>query len=544
MISRKIPIAPKNDNYARLARYIAAPEQDSEKLLMNWSAGCVEENYGEGIAEVMDTQGMNKRTAKCKTYHLIVSFRPEDEAKLTPEAFRQIEERFAWALGLSEHQRHCAVHKNTGNLHMHIAYNMIHPERLIMREPFGDYHKRDRVCRELEREYDLTVDRGREPEQERPALGGKAAQVEAHSGQESFESYAKRHTEKMLAAVSVAHDWQGFHESLARYGLEIKPRANGLVIKDRHGKHAVKASAVDRSLSIKKLEARFGAYSPPQGLDHIQELSRYQAVPLHRAPERGNLFAEYRQAIDKRKIQLEAVKEREDAALASIREKWADKRKEIEGMGIAKKNRRNLLALAHKHEAEAIAKARLEWTPERESVRRDIPFTGWNGFLQHKAEQGSEVALAVLRSRRESVAEEKEAAPTKDWSQHGREQFQRKAEYAGKERAALELDGVSGKAKKRLLAVLRMESLVSGKGLDGFQHKVDGKGAVVFTLPGGGKIRDTGGEVLFSPDSERIALLYAQKKWGRSLILAGNQITRAQKPEREPEKEQRRGMER
>ena len=120
MISRKIGITPKNDSYARLANYIAAAGQEGEKLLTSWCAGCEEEGYAEGIAEAVDTQDRNKRTAQCKTYHLIISFRPQDEAKLTPESFREIEERFAEVLQLSEHHRHCAVHKNTGNLHLHM----------------------------------------------------------------------------------------------------------------------------------------------------------------------------------------------------------------------------------------------------------------------------------------------------------------------------------------------------------------------------------------------------------------------------------------
>jgi len=521
MISRKIGIGPKNDNYARLAHYIAAAGQEGEKLLTSWCVGCAEEGYDEGIAEVADTQDLNTRAAHCKTYHLIVSFRPEDEAKLALEAFRDIEERFAEALGLAEHQRHCAVHKNTGNLHLHIAYNLIHPERLTMREPFRDFHKRDRLCRELEQEYGLVADRGREPGQE-PSLGDRAAQAEAHSGQESFESYAKRHTGEILAVVGAAQGWQEFHATLARVGLEIKPHGNGLVVKDRHGKHTVKASAVDRSLSLKKLEAHLGPYSPPQRQGEIQELSRYQAEPLHRSPERGALFAEYRNGIEERKARLQAVKDQEGVALVAIREKWAAKRKEIEEMGIAKKNRRSLLTLARKHETEAIAKARLDQAPEREAVRRDIPFTSWNGFLQHKADQGNETALAVLRSRRESVAEEKEAAPAKDWSQHGKAQFQDKsgirAEYAEKERALFEREGIAAKGKTRLLAVLRMERLAAEGAVAGFRHKVDHKGAVIFTLPDGGKIRDTGGEVLFSPNSERLARLYAQKKWGPHLL--------------------------
>jgi hypothetical protein len=76
--------------------------------------------------------------------------------------------------------------------------------------------------------------------------------------------------------MNAAQNWQAFHTALARYGLELKPHGNGLVIKGRHGKHAVKASAVDRSLSMKKLEARFGPYLPPQEMGIIQEQSRYQ----------------------------------------------------------------------------------------------------------------------------------------------------------------------------------------------------------------------------------------------------------------------------
>jgi hypothetical protein len=394
------------------------------------------------------------------------------------------------------------------------------------------------------------VDRGRESGPELPPLGGKAAQAEAHSGQESFESYAKRHTGEILAAMNAAQDWQAFHTALASYGLELKPHGNGLVVKDRHGKHAVKASAVDRSISLKKLEVRFGLYLPPQEMDTIQEQARYQAVPLHRAPERGNLFAEYRQSIEDRKARLLVVKEREDAALAAIREQWAAKRNEIERMGIAKKNRRNLLALARRHEAEVIAKARLAVQPEREAVRREVPFTDWNGFLRGKAEQGNETALAILRSRREGVAEEKEATPGKDWTQHGREQFSAvRADYAARERAALELENVSGKAKKRLLAVLRMERLATEESglFSGFQHTVDGKGAVIFTLPGGGVIRDQGKELFFSARDEaarHIALAYARKKWGKGICLEGNRLFREPERELEQEKEQRRGMER
>lgn len=126
MISKRIGIAPQNDNYARLATYIAAADNKEEKALMSWCAGCLGGNgYAEGIAEAAHVQGMNTRATGAKTYHLVVSFRPEDETRLTQEDFMAMEERFAAALGWSGHQRHCGVHKNTGNIHMHIAYNML-----------------------------------------------------------------------------------------------------------------------------------------------------------------------------------------------------------------------------------------------------------------------------------------------------------------------------------------------------------------------------------------------------------------------------------
>lgn len=567
MISKKVGISPKNDNYARLAAYIADAGHKGEKSLMHWCAGCLgDDDYQNGIGEAVDVQAMNTRSRQSKTYHLIISLRPEDEAKLTPEAFRVIEERFAAALGYTEHQRHCGVHKNTANLHMHVAYNMIHPEKHTHHKEFRDYWIRDKLCRELEREFGLALDNGRgQATPERPPLGEKAALIEAHTGQQSFEGYAKEQRAAILSALKSATSWQETYEALARHGLEIKPHGNGLAIKDRHGKQAMKASTLDRSLSLKKLEARFGAFSPPQEQGHVQEQSRYQAEALHRSPERGVLFAEYQRGIEERKTRLEQIKQLEDTALAAIRAEWAAKRREIERMNIDKRNRRRLTQVARKHEAEALATARHRFQEPREEVRRDIPFTSWNGFLRHKAELGNEVALAVLRSSKEA-AEVENAVPVqqnKDWSRHGRDQFfdrdAIKAVQAAQERAVLESDALSGKGKTRLLAVLRMEQLADEErrsekaskqgvpGISGFQHTVDRKGTVIFTLPGGGRIMDTGRELFFSsqdPTAQNAALAYARKKWGKAVCLEGNKICREQSRGIEPERtqEQNRGI--
>lgn len=408
---------------------------------------------------------------------------------------------------------------------------MIHPEKHTAHKEYRDFWIRNKLCRELEQEYGLVVDVGKNKDQQR-TLSDKATLIEAHTGQQSFESYAKGHRGEVLQVLETATSWQSFHENLALYGMEVTPHNNGLAFKDRHdkhGKHSLKVSAVDRSLSLKRLEALLGLYQPPQSLDHIQEQKRYSATPLHRSPERGQLFAEYKAAIDIRKTTLQSVKEQEDATLGTIRAEWAAKRRELEQKNIAKKNLRRLLQLARKHEVEALAKAKVSFQEPRNTVRQEIPFTSWNGFLQHKAEQGNEIALAVLRSREKAVFQEQANTSAKGWSQHGQQHLQTRAEYAAKERAILENSDISGKGKKRLHAVLRMEQVATD-----FQHHVDRKGTVVFTLQDGGKIRDSGTDILFSANSEtvkQIALHYAQKKWGKQIKLEGNMIARHEKLE-------------
>ena len=416
---------------------------------------------------------------------------------------------------------------------------MIHPEKHTWHKEFRDFRIRDALCRELEQEFGLAVDRGKQPEQKMrwESLSQTAAMLEAHTGQQSFESYAKAHQASILQTLESAKDWQALHEAFAGYGMALVPHGNGLAVKDAHSKAAMKASALDRSLSLKKLESRLGPFVRAQNVEAVQEHSRYRAEPLHRSPERGKLFAAYQKAIETRKEKLQAIKEQEVSTLAAIRLQWETKRQEIERMTIAKRNRRNLLALARKHEAEALAKARLAMQPERESVRQELPFSSWSGFLQYQAEQGNEIALAVLRSRQEETQPEQtisQSKPTKDWSQHGLEYASTKAHLASQQRAALENINLTTTGKKQLLAVLRMEEVTQSKRSltpQSYTWKVDNKGSVTFMLSSGGIVRDAGQKVLFSvgnAEAAEMAKLYGQAKWGKGIFQEGNVIIRAE----------------
>jgi hypothetical protein len=526
MISRRISRQAENDDYRRLARYIQAADHGDEKCLMSWCAGCwAGDDYDMAIREVADTQALNTRTTREKTYHLIVSFRPEDEAKLTPEILKEIEFQFAKALGFEGHQRHCGVHKNTNNLHMHVAYNMIHPEKLARHEPFRDYHTRDRVCRELERRFGLTIDNGHSVESAEPKLTPVAATVEAQTGQQSFDGYVKERRGPIVEALGQAAGWPQAHAAFARYGLEIRPHGNGLVIKDRNGKHAIKASSLDRSLSLGNLVRRFGAYVPPdQAKEHYPEDERYTAKPVHRDPNRGALYEEYQAGIVTRKAALEDIALRAQAEHEAVRIRWDKERQKI-SQEFFGRHRFELLKIARLHEAENRLQVRKRINAERESIRQVMPYATWSDFLRWKAVQGNEMALAILRSKNQLV--EPENAPPR------REQRAGIQEKWLKEQLDIATSAnVSSRARRGLLAVAKVGELdeieaSSQEGtrlFSGFKSSIDTKGTVFFRLANGGMIRDTGKEIIFSSDdvSREAALLYAKKKWGKDMKLKDN----------------------
>ena len=74
-----------------------------------------------------------------------------------------------------------------------------------------------------------------------------------------------------------------------------------------------------------------------------------------------------------------------------------------------------------------------------------------------------------------------------------------------------------------------MTEIFRASGVKGGKYRVDGKGTVIFTLPSGGSIRDTGKEVHFSSQDDQaksIAEKLAQAKWGNDIHLDGGVLKR------------------
>lgn len=535
MIPRRIDREDGGDNYRALALYIADAtigDIQGEKTLHSWYLGGQTEDYLEGMIEVEATQALNFKSDGPKTYHLMVSFRPEDEALLSPQVLEEIELILAQALGFDEHQRHCGVHVDTDNMHLHVAYNKIHPEKLTCHTPYYDYHKLARACRMIENKYGLAIDNGAEPDH--PKQDGLASaqikSIEAQTGQESLFSYVLRHKPALMTEIEQATDWKGVHEAFLKRGLLLKPSGNGLTIKDRHGKHYAKPSKIDRTLSRGTLAARLGPFveAAADQVQSIRAIDTYSAIPLHQGPERDGLYELFQDEMKRRKEALESINKASGISYAEIKEKWANKRQAIKALPMLRHDRQRVLLKLKEREKADLQRMRTATAEKRNQVRVEFPYTSWTKCLQHKAALGNETALAILRSKKEVVEPERQNPalfqPTSSFEPD---------KWADKKNAILNTAGLSSKHRQALLAVIKMRELLekeasSGQSSTDFKYRIDTKGTVIFQFSGGGSIRDTGREIHFSQQNQVkvLAERYAQAKWGQSVRIENRTIKR------------------
>lgn len=291
------------DNYTRLGEYIAAAEEKGEKLHQFWIRNC---DAGTNIEDLdlalLEIEAVRRQKPDIvdKTYHLVVSFRPGDQDKLTKDDLMAIEAEYAKALGYENHQRVAGTHINTDNFHMHIAFNKVHPETLKVITPHRDFKILAKVSREIEKKYGLAIDPGMTDGKERDPnkLSPAARNYEAHTWQESFQRHVLKHREEILEGLRKAENWREAHEVLEGYDISLKLRGNGMVLMSRDGQ-AMKASQLDRSCSKKMLEERFGEFKPQQGkrpskgLHQVRTRHRYKPRPLARHRNTPTLWRRY-----------------------------------------------------------------------------------------------------------------------------------------------------------------------------------------------------------------------------------------------------------
>ncbi|QLG96747.1 relaxase/mobilization nuclease domain-containing protein (plasmid) [Pseudomonas yamanorum] len=259
----------------------------------------------ETAAAEMNMVAAQNRHVKDPVYHFIISW-PESDKPTDGQIFGSAQYSLE-ALGLKGHQYVAAIHRDTDNVHVHIAANRVNPVDYKASNMWGDVDTLQKSMRVLERHYGFKQDNGtwqmnpdnqlvRAPFHYLSAPQG-AAKREIFSNTESLYHYA---IEKVRVKVNEAMQnkeasWKYLHLLLHANGLGLREQGGGLVVYDyqRPSEAVLKASSVHPSLTKARLEPSYGAYEgpPPFVSDDPYNpweegiFSEYQ--PLYEARDKG-----------------------------------------------------------------------------------------------------------------------------------------------------------------------------------------------------------------------------------------------------------------
>ncbi|WP_301188206.1 TraI/MobA(P) family conjugative relaxase [uncultured Desulfovibrio sp.] len=275
--------------------------------------------------------------SKMPVTHWILSWQENEQP--TREQVDEAVSLFLRGMGLAEHQTLYALHKNTGNYHMHIVVNRTHPytQKVVQPHRGFDIEAAHKIVAEIEHrqgwasqmnaryrvnEQGHVVKNIQRREQVKPKP--KAEDFESATGEKSAQRIAQ---ERGHAVIQNASSWEELHAGLDAVGLRFSRKGSGAVI--FVGDTAVKASSVDRNFSMSKLCKRLGEFKPgyyseqafkksaPEPVSHVcrEEWQEYQQ-------ERQRLAEERRLAKAKREEEWEALErrqtERREAATARL----------------------------------------------------------------------------------------------------------------------------------------------------------------------------------------------------------------------------------
>ncbi|WP_235655621.1 TraI/MobA(P) family conjugative relaxase [Candidatus Williamhamiltonella defendens] len=238
----------------------------------------------ETASSEMNAVASNNRRCLDPVYHFILSW-PEEE---TPEASQVFDSALFCLkeMGMVDHQYVFAIHRDTDNLHCHVAANRIHPLSYRAVNLYNDVKILHKACRKLELKYDWKPDNGCwkrdqnhqiiRAESQYPSAPRAATQFEYHEDKESFYSYVVRTCRTELTSIlkGPLQEWEEAHAVFLRAHLELKKKGSGLAIYDKNCPNNVplKASSLHPQLTLSKLVPRIGEFeSAPRVMEFKNE---------------------------------------------------------------------------------------------------------------------------------------------------------------------------------------------------------------------------------------------------------------------------------
>lgn len=392
MIARRLRMnSASKSNVKNLIQYLTCTQGHEQRVGEIRTCNCYSDDPMLAGIEMSVTQRRNYRAKGDKTYHLILSFREDENPN--PETLHAIEDEVCEALGFGEHERLSVVHMDTDNLHIHLCINKIHPQRLTMHEPYYDHKTLAATCTRLEQKYGLQLDNHTFQAQ---AVETPAKSMEIAGDMESLIGWIQRN---ILEDMQKATTWSELHETLATHGLSIKERGNGLIVSN--GSIHVKASSLHRSCSKKNLESRLGTFEKSVSKTHVVSTSTYQKKPMqHQGMDSSNLWNQFQK--ERERHYEERKKRSEKARLArntEMQEVIADTqllntvtRYLVQDPAM----RRIIYALNSSHASAQKKSIKQKYQQEKANIPKKIT---WRNWLQNEALAGSLEALKAMRAR-------------------------------------------------------------------------------------------------------------------------------------------------
>lgn len=409
----------------------------------------------ETAAKEMWAVAAENSRVKDPVEHYILSW--QEGEKPTKEQWQEAVTHTLDALGWKDHQWLAVSHEDTGNFHVHVMANKVHPETYRSHTPDWMHKTLDKCCREIEAKQGWAHSNGLYrwdaearaavpvPREEREtqrqandakraergeAATGRAAKMEQFRDTESLQTYAKGEPAKALDAVMKreAATWQDVHAALAKHGLELQKGEKGgytVRAKSEDGKdiHA-KASDVFRKHFAGKAqraatEAKLGDWQPPaayvaavskveQRYDRHRETKpvrewkrdpeRRQEQREARARERAELkadFNRYKSEFYRERADRRRTEGQQDRArFKALADQARAKREEIRRSDMPAGLRQVMRSVAAAEALQARERLRAELAEKRQAGSRAMDYRTW---LVVQASQGNKGAESQLR---------------------------------------------------------------------------------------------------------------------------------------------------
>lgn len=243
--------------------------EQPEKLLYLTSRGFNTRTFKGQQAEMV-ALAMECPKSKHPVQHWVASWHEGEQP--TPEQIEEFLDVFLAELGLEKHQVFAAVHRDTDNIHCHVAINKVNPETFKVVKPAGGWdieaaHRtvaliehRQGWQREPNGRYvvleDGTVARVGKLDST-PTVPTRASDMERRTGQKSA---ARIGIEEAGELIRAAASWAELHQGLAERGMRYVKAGGGahIYVSDQ----PIKASTAGHWCSLSKLTKRLGTFEP------------------------------------------------------------------------------------------------------------------------------------------------------------------------------------------------------------------------------------------------------------------------------------------